>query len=402
MGKLLVIFFSTLSFIFVSSCDKKKKDNPRVSVYGGSVAVGTALISPECGSSAQVSIYMQNSNYQYGSNYNNGSYTINVVNGGTYEFQLSPGTYIIQGTSTSAYNTSGCQYANVVYSAANNNVTANVCIGSSVQNHCPVNTYNTYNQNTYYQQYPYGTNYNPYLTQGPNCMWGTYGCMGYTYPGTGTVGVGKPNLYFYVNKPTKIKLDLEFKDGSNVTAAVPGLGQAGWDVEVQADGKIKSLADNTVWDYLFYEGQVHHKDLQMSKAFKVKRDEAAKAMANYLNQEGFNDRTIKDFEYHQTTNKMPPNEEYYIYPQNNSHIDPIVQYKTTSKLVQKKIWFLIVPVLTDAQLKLKKTPTFFASAFDTKKVQTIAVNKNTGKQRQLANSDDILVEEWGVGYLLEK
>lgn len=403
--------------LILSGCNKKNENKARVSVYGGSVAVGTALISPECGTTTTVSIYPQNT-YQYGNNYNNGTYTTTVVNGGTFEFQLAPGNYIIQAMSNNGYAAGACQYSNIIYSTANTNVAANVCVGASVQAQCPVQQYNALGANQYGNQVnpygvnpyaqnqygvnPYGTGYvDPYAMQGPNCQWGTYGCMGYMYPGTGTVGVGKPNLYFYTSKKKSLSLDLEFKSGSNINAAAPGLGEKGWNIEIQPDGKIISLKDKTQWDYLYYEAQTHHSDLQMQEAYKVKREQVLSSMIEFLKNEGFNERTIVDFEKH-NKNKTPPNEEFYIYPQFNAHIDPIVKYKSNINLVQKKIWFIIVPVMSQAQLKLKNVPSFFASQFDAKKIKTYAQNKKNDSKRNVANSDDVLVEEWGVGYLLEK
>lgn len=403
MNKQFFTFIASVALLFhFSSCNKKDNNKARVSVYGGSVAVGTAMISPECGTMATISIYPQNT-YNYGTNYNNGAYTISATNGGTFEFQLAPGNYIIQGQSNTGYTASNCQYSNIVYSTANNNVTANVCIGTSVQAHCPPQQYmNGTGYGTAYGN-PYGTTgyVDPYQMQGPNCMWNVYGCSGYMYPGTGTVGVGKPNLYFYTNKTTQLELDLEFKNGSNVNAAAPGLGENGWKIEVQPNGKIKSLKDNTEWNYLFYEAQVHHTDLQMQQSIKVKRDEAVNTMMEIMRNEGFNEATIKDFEAH-NKNKMPPNEDLNIYPQSNSQIDPIVKYKTKASLVQKKVWFIIIPELSTAQLKNKKPPQFFASYFDTKNRKNYVQAKKTDTKRQVANSDEIVVEEWGVGYLLEK
>ncbi|MBQ2862377.1 MAG: M56 family metallopeptidase [Oscillospiraceae bacterium] len=102
---------------------------------------------------------------------------------------------------------------------------------------------------------------------------------------------GKPVIYLYPEKETKVTVNLEF-DGK-LTYTYPALND-GWKVIAQPDGTLTNLADNSTHYYLFWEGTANP-EWTYEKGFVIKGSETEAFLKETLAKMGLTPREYNDF-----------------------------------------------------------------------------------------------------------
>lgn len=376
----------------LSGCSKSSniEGESRVSVSGGSTIRGSVIVGTECGASS-ARIHLSG---VYGAQ---SFYNVTVNSGGTFDFQVNPGRY-----SLAAY-AGNCTVNSEVSTQTNSVMNYQICLGSNCTRVASGATvYNSFSKAT-------ETTAETSLV-GPTCQWNLYGCAGWMYPGWGDANLGKANIYFSTKEDVTLTLDLDFSKGNNALAAIPSLGKTGWKGLVRKNGNLEfasetldgSKSSKTVnLSSLFYEAQINSKLLQFEHGFCEPKEKALSSMMEYLRLSGFSKRPIEGFET-QWKNHLPSEGTLCVYPQNQNIIETIASYKTPLKIESRRLWFLVVPRLDSALLKARPLPQKFTQWFNTPKVHAIAELKKNPESRAVASEPAALIEEWGVGFLLER
>lgn len=380
-----ILLSCSLTLLIISSCGKKNETNTDLPVVqGGSAVRGSIILSQECGPSANLRLMSPNQSQTY--------FNVVVNNGGTFDFQVAPGTYNL------VTQAGSCYFSAQVDAIQNTVAPYQVCVG----NPCGSGTYPTTNPTYGGYQTTMPTNYNDpnsMYSSYNNCSWNVYGCMGYPYPGSGNVAFGKPNIYFTSKVDIDFTLKLEFSLDSNILASSPSHSATkGWSGTIKKDGSIK--VEKASYPYLFYDVQTDDKLLQIEDGFCNHRSKIVQQMKSYLTTYGFSQRVADDFE-NIWKNQMPPNEVFCAYPQDESRISKIVNYKSNLNFKAKKLWFLLIPEIENSVQKLKPIPKQYAKHFSKPKSDAFAsLKKKT--DRNIATEGDLQSEEWAIGFLLEK
>ena len=102
---------------------------------------------------------------------------------------------------------------------------------------------------------------------------------------------GKPVIYLYPEKETKVSVNLDF-DGK-LTYTYPALNN-GWNVLAKPDGTLTNLADGSTHYYLFWEGTARPK-WTYKKGFVVKGSETESFLRENLAKMGLTPREYNDF-----------------------------------------------------------------------------------------------------------
>jgi hypothetical protein len=345
----------------------------------------------ECGTSSGV---VQLSGGYGSSNF----YSAPVHNGSSFEFRVNPGTYTMR-----AYTSGGssvCQSGvqgtvNVTYGYT---TPYQVCLGSS----CSGQGYNT--GGTYYKM----TEAKPAPTT--YCALSTIGCNGAFFPGQGDILLASGNIYFSTKEDAVLSLDLKFSEGNNALVSIPSLGKTGWMVSVKKDGTIQYPAEdikgnktdrNVSVDALFYEAQVESKNLQSTDGFCDSTDKIVGRMTEYMKLAGFSDRAAAGVEA-QFAGKMPATDKTCVYPQTEKEIDQIVTHQGSSAVKTQRMWFIVIPQLDVAVLKLRPVGEKLAHWLKAPKTDSLAALKKTGTKRAVASEAAITAEEWGIGFIIER
>lgn len=401
MGESMKILFSFCALALVlTACgkndDKKSSDTAnQVQVVNGSAVRGRVTIGSDCGTTtATVRI--------------SGTYAttpvnqVSVPNGGQFNFQISSGNYVV------AVQAGNCYLSATVPAGMDESTRANICVSNSSTCNGATTTTGTVTgpytgtdillNGNFTSSYDYmGANYS-----GTSCMWSGWGCSGYSYPGTGWGVMGKPNVYVTVKEDTEFSIDLKYEKGNNPLASVPAMEGKPWKLKAQKDGKV--VVDGVPHDFLFYDAQIDEKSLQMTESFCVKRSEAIAKMSDYLTQSGFSQRATKDFE-EQWKTSLPPNESFCIYPQAEGDISKMVSLKPTLPANVLRVWFFMVPQVEAALLKVKPYPKRLQAFMELKgNNNAFAAFKKAehNNRRQVANDASVTIEEWGVGFPLDR
>ncbi len=101
----------------------------------------------------------------------------------------------------------------------------------------------------------------------------------------------KPAIYLYSDEETELNLD--FEANGNVNFVYPQKPAAGWNIETQANGKIK--VDGKMYDYLFWEGDRPVPTIDRSLGFNVASNEVVPFLEAQLSDMGLNARETQDF-----------------------------------------------------------------------------------------------------------
>lgn len=389
------MFKCVLSLALAASlggCSKSSniEGESRVSASGGSAIRGSVIVGAECGASS-ARIHLSG---VYGAQ---SFYNLTVNSGGTFDFQVNPGRY-----SLAAY-AGNCTVNSEVSTQTNSVMNYQICLGSNCTRIASGATvYNSFSKLT-------ETTAETSL-MGPTCQWNLYGCAGWMYPGWGDANLGKANIYFSTKEDVALTLDLDFSKGNNALAAIPSLGKTGWNGLLRKNGNLEFASETldgsrspkkVSLSSLFYEAQINSKLLQFEHGFCEPKKKALSSMVEYLRLSGFTKKPIEDFE-NQLKDNLPSAETLCIYPQNQNIIETIVSYRTPLKMESHRVWFLVIPRMESALLKTRPIPQKFTQWFNVPKVNAIAELKKAPESRAIASEPAALVEEWGVGFLLER
>lgn len=347
---------------------------------GGTVAAtgtGTGVwivvsIRPECSaSSATVSLT---------SNYGSSALqTVTVPNGGSTNFQVAQGTYTLNSQAGSCPFSATFNFTGTVQ-------TFDVCLGTS----CTGSSNGVYSS--------------PFLFRAANevpCSWGVYGCQGTQYPGSGTIVVERASIQLTPKKDMSVGFDLTFAVGNNALVATPALGTQGWTLTAKADGHV--VASGATYDSLVYDAQADDKALQFKEGFCDKRENIPAKMSDYLTAAGFSAKSTAAFQAEWAL-RMPPNSDLCVYPQGENEIHEVVNYKTATTNANKRVWFIVIPQQDAAISKIHAFPKHFAALPDKPAVNALVAMKAKAenKVRAVANDPDLTIEEWGVGFMIER
>ncbi len=102
---------------------------------------------------------------------------------------------------------------------------------------------------------------------------------------------GKPVIYLYPEKDTKVKVNLQVEKFSYTE---PEYGN-GWEVLARPDGEITNLSDGKNYPYLFWEGNGVGEQPEAKEGFVVARGEVNKFLNDKLVQLGLQGREVSDF-----------------------------------------------------------------------------------------------------------
>ncbi len=163
-----------------------------------------------------------------------------------------------------------------------------------------------------------------------------------------SIPVLKPNIYLYPVKTQKV--EVTFCKPEKLTTTIPDYSD-GWNVTATPDGRIfKVVSDDedkigrTVdeYEYLFYEADVEEKYFQRSAAWKLPVKGRVDAFEDILDLYGFNEREKRDFiEF--WSEKLDPDKQYLVYPQETALIDRAMPVKIDSMPDSIfRIWFYFI------------------------------------------------------------
>lgn len=175
-------------------------------------------------------------------------------------------------------------------------------------------------------------------------MWGDFynWMMELVGPGQdGEVQVEKPNIYLYSEAPTEA--GLSFARPELLITSIPAYGSSGgegWQVTVQPDGTL--LADGEEYGFLFYESAASPADFQTQKGFFLKARNRAEQLEGILDQYSFNQTEKADFITY-WTQRLDPNQNYAMYPQDTERIDAVMPLTVTPAPDHvHRLWFAFV------------------------------------------------------------
>ncbi len=107
----------------------------------------------------------------------------------------------------------------------------------------------------------------------------------------GGAEMGKPVIYLYPTKETKVFVNV--KPTSGITVSEPAIND-GWNVWATPEGKITNIADNTVYPYLFWEG-IAANFITPKEGFVVAQKDVSTFFDKKLSYLGLNSKEIADF-----------------------------------------------------------------------------------------------------------
>jgi hypothetical protein len=102
---------------------------------------------------------------------------------------------------------------------------------------------------------------------------------------------GKPVIYLYPTKDTKVKVDLQVEKFSYTE---PEYGD-GWEVLARPNGELINLSDGKIYPYLFWEGTGVGKQPDAKEGFVVAREGVNKFLNEKLPQLGLQGKEVSDF-----------------------------------------------------------------------------------------------------------
>jgi hypothetical protein len=106
------------------------------------------------------------------------------------------------------------------------------------------------------------------------------------------VECGKPVIYLYPQETTTVSVQV--KPNGGISKSEPAYGN-GWQVEARPDGRLKNLADQKAYPYLFWEGEgISYQS--PSEGFVVARSEVGSFLHDKLAKLGLNEKEAADFQ----------------------------------------------------------------------------------------------------------
>lgn len=217
------------------------------------------------------------------------------------------------------------------------------------------------------------------------------GCMAHSYPGTGGMVMGKPNLYFHAPEGQKVNIKIKHLENGNLLASSPVLPNEGLNLTVAKAGAFQ--IDNTKYSYLFYDFRTDSDYVQQRYGRCVEGREVVSSMVDYLQKAGFSAKEQKDF-YSYWNVKLPKFPKVCIYPQLNNELSKLAHLEITPQPDRlTRIVFMLVPII-----KNKWPRGYFSKApeKDWNFKKYFAARELASEQGQ---SPEFEVREWGVGLL---
>ena len=225
-------------------------------------------------------------------------------------------------------------------------------------------------------------NYSNYSYPG---SWGWGGMNGNSYPGHAPGMMGKPNVYFSGKPGTKIKIKMQLAPGNNILAAVPIIGEEGWDFKLSKNNSISANGAN--YSYLFYDYRTGLDSFQFDKGFCTSHAQVIPKMANILKDLSFKPKEITDFTDYWLA-KMPASEEYCIYPQVENEINGSVALQVTpAPSKNTRVFFFVLPKEIMGHPELQK----YTQRPNSEWIPPVI--------RSVASTSGLELREWGVGFL---
>lgn len=106
------------------------------------------------------------------------------------------------------------------------------------------------------------------------------------------VTIGKPVIYLYPEKTSRINVKLNLK--VSLIASYPSYRPGGWSVVAEPDGTLHGEG-NRIYSYLFWEGQTNDADFDLSKGFVVEGRNTLTFLQNILPQIGLTPGEYNEF-----------------------------------------------------------------------------------------------------------
>ena len=107
----------------------------------------------------------------------------------------------------------------------------------------------------------------------------------------GAAEMGKPVIYLYPQKKTKVKVNV--KPEGKFTKTEPAIGKKGWSVTAYPDGRI--VSGKSEYPYLFWESEDNSEPIDLSHGFVVASGDMEKFLDEKLTLLGLNKKEIADF-----------------------------------------------------------------------------------------------------------
>ncbi|MBL7715267.1 MAG: hypothetical protein JNL01_07330 [Bdellovibrionales bacterium] len=220
--------------------------------------------------------------------------------------------------------------------------------------------------------------------------WMGWGVDGGYYPGHGGGYAAKPNVYVEGKEGLSVKIQVQLSNDSTLLAAAPIHGNDGWKGRILKEGKLESKGSE--YGYFYYDYRFDEKILQDQAGFCALRKDVIEKMAEGLNQAGFKDREIVDFVSHWSI-KIPPMKRFCVFPQDQRTLDKAAKVQIEPKpKAFVRVQFIVIP-----EEGLKKYGSLFAS--EPKKAWDFVEQGKPGRIPAAAGQSDLIVREWGVGFL---
>lgn len=102
---------------------------------------------------------------------------------------------------------------------------------------------------------------------------------------------GKPVIYLYPEKTTKVKVQVELSHWSYSDPEYRG----GWEVIAETNGRLIETRTGKIYPYLFWEGTGVGEQPEANSGFVVKQEEVLKFLSDKLSQLGLNTKESADF-----------------------------------------------------------------------------------------------------------
>lgn len=216
-------------------------------------------------------------------------------------------------------------------------------------------------------------------------VWYNNSIYGPAYPGQGNFAAAKPNVYFSGQKGMKFNLKIKTPsmNEDNIFVAIPAYDKTGWDVVL--DKQSNPVVGGVTYPYLFYDIRTDDKNLQNKKGFCTDRTHLIPRLADILEQQGFNSREIGDFTEYWSV-KMPPADEYCVFPQVNIDLDFGVKLEISP--VPARINRIVFAVLDVDSMTGRG-----GHNFTKRPVQEWSASRPS-------SSSPLEVREWGVGFIM--
>ncbi len=107
----------------------------------------------------------------------------------------------------------------------------------------------------------------------------------------GGAEMGKPVIYLYPTKTTKVSVNV--KPNGGISKSIPAIGN-GWNVTATPDGRITNAADQKVYPYLFWEGYAAN-FVTPPEGFVISKNQVSQFFDMKLGYMGMNAKEIADF-----------------------------------------------------------------------------------------------------------